>query len=399
VTTGSVAASAGLNVNKSTPGVIVISVFGPTPFAGAAELLNIHMRVVGEIGQSSALTLMSFSYNAATVCSNVTNGNLAIRSGVVSGRVTYENAVPFAVPVPNTTINATGGSPVSNATDVNGNYNLSGFGTGPYTVTPGKADMSFNAPNGIFSNDAALISQHVVGLITLTPAQLKAASVSGLPTISSLDAGLLAQWIVGIPNVINQTGKWKFTPSSRSYPGMNNDLPTENYEAILMGDVNGDWISTLMRSQQSTPLFGSAITAGLPNVEIAAGTTELILPFSLDGLEGVGVSSYQFVVEYDPAVLTPTPAAADPAGTLSEGLTVISNTTQPGILRVAVYGVQPVSGDGVYLNLKFRASPQNVGAYPIMIREFRLNDGSTTPVTRGGRVTFADPTRRVITDR
>jgi hypothetical protein len=48
-----------------------------------------------------------------------------------------------------------------------GNYTLMGLGAGPYTVTPSKSTQPFTTANGIFSNDAALISRHVVGLITL----------------------------------------------------------------------------------------------------------------------------------------------------------------------------------------------------------------------------------------
>ena len=45
-------------------------------------------------------------------------------------------------------------------------------------------------PNGIASDDASLIAQHVVQLVTLNAVQQRAADVSGFHSVSSFDAGL-----------------------------------------------------------------------------------------------------------------------------------------------------------------------------------------------------------------
>ena len=95
--------------------------------------------------------------------------------------------------------------------------------------------------NGIFANDAALISQHVVGLITLTPDQLIAADVSNFHAIPSFHAALIAQKVVGICSGLNHSGEWVFTPASVPHPGGVVGSLTENYTAVMIGDVNGDW--------------------------------------------------------------------------------------------------------------------------------------------------------------
>src|SRR5207249_4968494 len=76
-------------------------------------------------------------------------------SGVpnIRGTIAYGNAIgqPSARTVPNVTMTAAGSPTVSTATDSLGNYTLTGFGAGTYTVTPAKTD----GINGITSFDAA----------------------------------------------------------------------------------------------------------------------------------------------------------------------------------------------------------------------------------------------------
>ncbi len=249
VTAGTVNPGATVNANTSVSGSVVVSVFSAGAFAGAGTVVDLHMKVIGPIDSVTPLTLTSFSYNGGSVCSNVTSGMLTVVSGTVTGRVSFENE-PFPIPtvsptptprpVPNTKLNAAGGTSFFSLADASGNYSLSGFGPGAYTVTPSRADESNLIPAGIFSNDAALISRHVVGLITLNATQQKAADVSGFHALSSFDAALIAQWIVGIPNALNHTGQWVFTPVSTN-PDTTIDS-VQDYKALLLGDVSGDWM-------------------------------------------------------------------------------------------------------------------------------------------------------------
>ena len=151
------------------------------------------------------------------------NGIMTVFAGEITGNVEY---AIVAKPVPGVVLTAPGTLPTPTVTatsDSLGDYTLSGFGSGPYTVTPTRTTQPCGifAPNGIFANDAGLISQHVVGLITLTPDQIVAAKVSGPLTtmLSSFDAALIAQKVVGICNPINMAGVWMFSPGSVSHPG------------------------------------------------------------------------------------------------------------------------------------------------------------------------------------
>jgi hypothetical protein len=329
-----------------------------------------------------ALVVAGSADNASTSISSVEGLRDAFCTfPVISGRITYENAAAPVVAVPAVSLNAPGSPAVAGSSAQNGNYSLTGFGGGAYTVTPSKATQLFTTPNGIFSNDASLISRHVVGIQILNAAQQKAAMVGGGPGISSFDAGLVAQYIVGIPNVINQTGQWKFTPANRSYLSITSDLTNQDYAGTLMGDVSGDWLPPAPRPSETVTRPGpwSAATVTAPETP-AAARKPFTVPLSLAGLAGEAVSSYQFTIRFDPAVITPAKAAASLAGTVSEGLSLAFHSPSPGVLNVVAYGAFPVTGEGIFVNLNFIAAGRPGTSTPLVITGFRLNDG-TTPVT------------------
>jgi len=390
ITPGSVSPTAVVNYNLSAPGTILVSMFNSADFTGAGSVVDIHMRVIGPIGSVSPLNLVNFRYNGGLVCSNASSGTLTVVGGTVAGRVFYENeayppptTTPTPKPVPNTRLDAVGSANFFTLSDANGNYLLAAFGPGPYTVTPSRPDENYLTPNGIFSNDPSLIAQHVVQRITLNPVQLRAADVSGLHSISSFDAALVAQWIVGITNPINRTGRWVFTPPS-TMPDTNVDT-VQNYAALLMGDVNGDWMPVPpMQPDSSLPSTGNSILAALADTKAAANNT-VTLPLSLSNLRGAEVSSYPFDIEYDPAMLKPAEIAADVSGTLSDGAGVASYSPTPGLLKVVVYGTFPASSEGLYLNLRFKTAGTRAST-PVEIRRFRVNDGTEQVSASGALV-------------
>jgi hypothetical protein len=122
----------------------------------------------------------------------------------------------------------------------------------------------------------------------------------------------------------------------------------------------------------------------------AASGTEVIVPFRIDNLSGKPVTSYQFDIEYDARVIAPAQLAADIAGTMSEGLSVVSNVPARGMLKVAVYGALPVTGDGIYVNLKFRVLGVAGSSSPVAITAFGFNDGTLEAAAVSGRVTVTD---------
>lgn len=160
----------------------------------------------------------------------------------VSGVITYGNAVGVPTPphVSSVTVSATGPSNVFTSTVFpNGNYSLSGFLSGTYVVTPTKT----GGVNGITSFDAARIAQHVAGVNILTGTQFTVADVSGNGTLSSFDAGQVARYVAGVSGS-GLTASWIFSPTNRIYSDIATSITGQDYSALLMGEVSGNWTNT-----------------------------------------------------------------------------------------------------------------------------------------------------------
>jgi hypothetical protein len=171
------------------------------------------------------------------------------RPPVLTGTVTYGNAIAPPGPrfVSNVTITAAGSPNVVATTGAPGatagQYSLTGFGSGSYTITPTKTDGA----NNITSFDAAMVAQHVAGIASLNATQLIVADVSNDGTVSSFDAALIARYAASTPP-FGITGTWKFVPPSRSHASITLDISGEDFSALLMGEVSGNWINTGARS-------------------------------------------------------------------------------------------------------------------------------------------------------
>lgn len=394
------AAGPSVTAYENPSGTVHVSIIGTsgTPEATSdPDFLHLTFSVVGPIGSSSPITLSDMLLNGGLVGTATNNGSLTVISGTISGTVTYTNT---AIAVPGVTMTGNPGSittPASTVrtgnTDSSGAYSLGGFGPAAYTVTPYK-----NYPGGtstpafgIMTDDATAIVRSIVGIDSpLTGVRLQAAKVSGTatPALSSFDAALIAQWIVGINNSINQTGHWKFTPANGGSFVVNANV-TQNYTALLMGDVNQSWsnVAGAIPSPLDTNFEGArdTVRASLANAEAARGSV-VTVPVRIDNLRGRSVGSYQFDIQYDPAVVEPTAKAADIGGTVGDSLNVVSNVVRPGLLKVAVYGAMPVTGDGVYMNLRFSTLGDANTRSPLSLRSFYFNDGRTFVATADGSI-------------
>ena len=272
-TGGTLSSGLTVTVNEPTPGTLLISGYGTTPLAGSGTLFNIGFDATGPIGSSTLLNFPAFTYNEGTPCSVAANGDVSIVAGNISGVVSYANSAMFK-PVPNTTLNAVG-SVNSSATSAlfTGVYDINGLGSGPYTVTPSKtSELPSLVPGSpITGFDSALIAQHLVHLITLNAVQLLAADVSTNGIVTSFDAALIAQWLAAIPNA-GITGVWKFLPPSRSYSEAAPDQVNQDYSALLMGEVSGNW--TPPTSFAATGVPGTkaplvTITTSAPHLQVS----------------------------------------------------------------------------------------------------------------------------------
>jgi uncharacterized delta-60 repeat protein len=305
----------------------------------------------------------------------------------ISGTVTYGNAIPASTRfVSNVGITGTGSPTLTTTTGppgpAAGHYSLWDFGSGPYTLTPSKT----GGVNGSISSfDAGRVAQHVAGINVLTGNQLIVAEVSGNGTLSSFDAGQIARYAVAVPGS-GSTGTWRFNPVKRIYPTITANVLGEDYSALLMGEVSGNWNNSASRSvgsSQSAPGGPErGVIVELPVIHAAIGK-KILVPANVKGVSNKGVISYDFDLRYDPSVLQPQIDPVGLEGTASRGFSVVTNSICPGILRVAVYGAIPIDGDGVLLNLRFVAVGKSGSISPLVFESFMFNDGLPMTATEG----------------
>ena len=260
-------------------------------------------------------------------------------------------------------------------------------------MTPTKS----GGQNGSISSfDAAKIAQFVVGAASLDPAQQIVADVSGNGNISSFDAALVATWAVGNPGT-GLTGNWKFNPPSNTHASITGDITGEDYAALLMGDVSGNWLNNGARSAlRSGPERNTAVAA--PHLMTPANS-EVLIPIRVDGAANKEIISYEFDLRYDPAVIQPRPNPVDIVGTVSRGLSVVANAKETGLLRVAVYGPMPLSGNGLLLGLHFTAVGSPGSLSPLTWERLVFNDGEPGATLTDGQVELsaAAPNKAEIT--
>ena len=108
---------------------------------------------------------------------------------------------------------------------------------GNYTVTPSKA-ARIPGSTGINTIDVVAIQRHFLIIGTpLSGCRLTAADVNNDSMVNTVDLVAVQRFFLILQTGIANTGKYKFTPTSRSYPGVVNDQTGQNYDTLVFGDV------------------------------------------------------------------------------------------------------------------------------------------------------------------
>jgi hypothetical protein len=400
--TGTLSNSMSITPNSANSGQFIISAFQETNLAGSGTLINLKFTIVGASGQSTALTFEDytdpsnifhpgFAFNEGTPGSAVTNGSITVFAPTISGAVTYGNAAGAPTPrfVSNVTVTGSGSANVMATTGppgaTAGQYSLTGFGAGSYTVTPTKIGGQNGAIN---SFDAAKIAQHVTGISPLTGNQLLVADVSNNGSINSFDAAQIANYAVSGSSA-GIAGSWKFIPVNRMYTSVTANVAGEDYSALLMGEISGNWTNTGARPASDNNGPERITSVSLPQLR-GKQDGELIIPVNVQDAADKGIISCEFALRYDPSVIMPATEPVELAGTLTRGLSVVVNAKEPGLLRVVIYGAFPIDGDGLLVNLRFLAVGPQGSVSPLTWEKFVFNDGEPTSAAADGRIELSD---------
>ena len=164
-------------------------------------------------------------------------------------------------------------------------------------------------------------------------------------------------------------------------------------------------------SPSGTPTFTATPTASpspgvvavsLPNLNPAQGTL-ITIPVTVSNLTGLGVTSYDFNIDYNPAVVQPASPAFDTTGTISSTMLVTANTDFAGHFIISAFQASELSGSGTLLNLKFNVIGAGGTSTALTFQDytdpnqtfhpaFVFNEGTPPASTTNGSVTVAGGT-------
>jgi TolB protein len=282
--------------------------------------------------------------------------------------------------VSNVTITAAGSSYNVVNSNSSGAYLLDKLVSGgTYNVLLSKSGHA----NGISSFDGTLVLRHVAagGAGILTPNQQLAADTNNDGLVTSFDATLILRYVAanGQNASTGSVGNWKFTPAQRSYDQIFDSMENENYAAILIGEINGDWTppstnllaftneeSASARNEKDERVEEITSKKGAPTTQIShlsVGTKAnqnesgiLIIPIFLTN-NNQSISGFAFDVEFDSAALELDSAQPfETNGTLSRsGFSIVSDTTAPGRIGIAAAsGTSFINETGTLMKLRFK---------------------------------------------
>ncbi|MDQ3042029.1 MAG: hypothetical protein M3R11_06570, partial [Acidobacteriota bacterium] len=192
------------------------------------------------------------------------------------------------------------------------------------------------------------------------------------------------------------TGRWKFLPASRLYPNVLTNQTGQDYSAILVGDVTGNWnpagalrFDFSAGSDLTTQAKKAAKEEGVKVIaqanELVAEETATTLNLTATETTGEGILGYQFDLFYDPTVIEPQAVGCDVTETLSNGMTAICHASESGVLKVVVFGATHLTGSGTLLKLNFKSIGAKGWTPAFTIKNFMFNEGLPNAVTVKGQ--------------
>ncbi len=337
VTAGAVTSGWGLSANTATAGQVILALASNSgTVSGSGSLAILEFEVIGAPGTSSTLGLGSVRLNGGAISSTATNGTLNVQQVYsVSGRTTFWTG---GTVVPNVGFQMAGNRTYTATGSTQGAYTVTGADPGDYSLRPTKS----SDPNGITAMDASLVLQHAVSLISLTGYAAQAADVDKSGTIDAMDAFQILQRSAGLISLPfpGAGSVWEFSPSTKTISALATNLTNQDFIAVLLGDVSGNWASTEVAGGATVDL---RVAEALPVDKSLMATSSL-------GPQGQSVYSLDLVLAYDPNKGIPksvTRDAANPSWLLS------ANLNKPGEIRVSMASAQPIKTDAALFGVTF----------------------------------------------
>ena len=378
--TGNLIPGWSMSANVDTNGEISLSMASPGgTVAGSGELAVLEFEVVGSPGAITALSLSNILLNGGAIPTETAPGSFQVDLVYdVSGSVLFWNG---SAGVPNTSLTLNGDRIYTGTSDVSGAYTVSGAEAGDYTLTSSKDDEV----NGITAYDASLVLQHSSGANPLSGSASTAGDVNKDGSVNSMDAFYILQKAVDLISLPFQgAGRvWDFAPQTRTYTGLASNQSGQDFDAILLGDPSGNWSA----GGGAASLEGGSgdVTVTLPEVTILPNQ-EVTLPVTVEFTDAE-FTSLDLQITYDPALISLT---GIDKGAIAADWMLSTNTGEPGSLRVAMAGSEPLASSGEILQIHVKAIGDSGDISSLTITTGALDEGLVSAGFTSGDLQIGD---------
>jgi len=363
VRVGSLTAGWAVSANVGIPGNIVLTLASGSGVTGSGSLAVLKFNVVGVPPASTSLSVSSLSLNDGAIAAACSDGAFTVNGFFrLDGGVSYFTG---GSAVPGADLALVGSGAFSTTSTTNGSFSFTNVPTGAYSLTVSKT----NDVGAISAYDASLVLQAAAGLLTLSPNEFLAADVNRNGTVSAMDAAHILEKAVGlIEGPFPGAGKvWDFVPGTRSYGLLNSDLSAQDFTAVLIGDVSGNWAPP--GPPEAGPRFfspaGCVVAFDSPPV-VADGERSYRLLLMTTNTDGCAVDT---VISFSPTNRSVLGVFPGP----DTGFSLAVNTNPPGCLRIGLASAQPKAFNGPLLLVKFSGSePVALSLLELKVNEIRL---------------------------
>ena len=261
-----------------------------TTVSASGDVAVLEFLIVAEGDAASILDIETAQLNEGAIGVSLVDGSFSIFPGyTLGGNVRYWNSDSSPISA-QLTLNEQ--REVTSAVETGG-YEFEGVLDGEHTISIEKNDVTGDA---LRAYDASLILSHASGAQTLSGYALQSADVTNNGQVTAQDAAKVLEVVTGLASLpfANQEKPWTFSPPSRNWDGLTNNISGANFTGILIGDVSGNWPGTSLQSASGMRLEVQEITReGIATVNVMAGnisSSELISAVELTVETSSGVS-------------------------------------------------------------------------------------------------------------
>jgi hypothetical protein len=372
--------------NDQTAGQIQVGGYHINELTGSGALVKLLFIVTGAQGSQTTLQFAECIFNSGTPLANTEPGlfNVEREQPDILGSVFYHSATvpPIQSPVQYVSMNGNNGLFVD-LTKADGSYAFIDVPIGAdFTVKPTMPRFAHLTPGCIQTADASLTAFSVFGLENLTDLQKRAADVDKDGGVFMYDAAQILYYAV-FNNPIaadSYVGEWVFKPESMVYPNLSTDKINQNYEAIVLGDVNAD-----------LPNPGSLSKQGVNRITLANLTVaeDEEIKVDLNFVDSASFLVLYFNLTYD--------AEAFELKSISKSMQAqqfeLFQNSQQGSLTLGMLAPRPTKISDEIVTLTFTSKSE--GDFELTFDEFMLN--MDDPVQYAQRVLIGNKAVATIT--